>query len=76
MDDIRVQLFLDAGRTESLTKLELLRLNAQVCMRNDESLNIDVKFGELALEDTRTASAGGITKLIRNKENKKGAVNT
>jgi len=41
-------------------------------MRNDQSLDLDFSFGELALEDTRDVSAGGITKLVRNKTDVKG----
>ena len=51
-----------------------MRLTSEVTMKNDESLDVDFAFGELALEDTRAVSAGGITKLIRNKTGAKSKI--
>ena len=74
MDDVLLELFTDGDRVHSLSRLELIKLKTKVLMRNDQSLDLDFAFGELALEDTRAVSAGGITKLIRNITDAKGEI--
>ena len=72
LDVVTIELFSDSSRLLPLSKLELLRLKTNLTMRNDESMNANFAFGELALDDARKSSAGGITKLIRNKVQEAG----
>ena len=72
VDDITIRLFCDSSRQMPLSHLQLFRMTSHLSMFNDQSMKVDVSFGELMLEDLRASSAGGITKLIRNKFETKG----
>jgi len=64
MRGIEIGLFSDALREIPLAKFQLLRVEAAVAMRSDQSLDVDFRLGELSLYDKRLTHQDGVTHLI------------